>query len=62
MEPPSVKVTPQDVYFNMREGVNLSCEAMGDPKPEVHWYFKGRHLLNDYKYQVGQDSSMFRFL
>ncbi|NP_001360633.1 Ig-like domain-containing protein [Caenorhabditis elegans] len=56
MEPPSVKVTPQDVYFNMREGVNLSCEAMGDPKPEVHWYFKGRHLLNDYKYQVGQDS------
>uniref|UniRef100_A0A1I7TZZ9 Hemicentin-1 n=1 Tax=Caenorhabditis tropicalis TaxID=1561998 RepID=A0A1I7TZZ9_9PELO len=56
MEPPTVKVMPPEVYFNIRDNVNLTCQSLGDPKPEMHWYYKGRLVLTDYKYHVGPES------
>ncbi|EGT58022.1 hypothetical protein CAEBREN_29713 [Caenorhabditis brenneri] len=56
MEPPTVKVSPSEIHFNMRDSVNLTCQSLGDPKPEMHWYYQGRLINSDYKFMVGPES------
>ncbi|CAI5454959.1 unnamed protein product [Caenorhabditis angaria] len=57
MEPPQAKVQPERVYFVPRDSINISCYGIGEPKPELHWYFNGRRLISDSRYYIGPESS-----
>ncbi|CAB3399927.1 unnamed protein product [Caenorhabditis bovis] len=56
MEPPKAHVVPEKVYFNPNENLNISCTSIGEPKPELHWYYRGNRLVTDTKYFVGYES------
>ncbi|ULT80160.1 hypothetical protein L3Y34_010619 [Caenorhabditis briggsae] len=56
MEPPVARVSPKEIYYNIRDNVNLTCQGHGDPKPELHWYRGRQRMMTDYRALLGPDA------
>ena len=38
---PNIKVSPNDETRNQEDNVTFLCQAVGEPVPDISWYFNG---------------------
>ena len=59
--PPTFTTTPPQ-YVEAKEGGNtqLSCTALGNPKPMISWLREGEELVTNSKYSVSSAKNISR--
>ncbi|KAK0411598.1 hypothetical protein QR680_005736 [Steinernema hermaphroditum] len=54
---PQFTLAPRDRTFREGASVKLNCEAVGNPRPFIQWFFKGRAIEESLKHEYSQHNS-----
>ncbi|TKR86916.1 hypothetical protein L596_011414 [Steinernema carpocapsae] len=54
---PQFTLAPRDRTFREGSSVKLNCEAIGNPRPRITWFFNGRQIEESLKHEFQKQNS-----